>query len=181
MIEKQLGRLERPLRARHSVAVENEETRAVLHRLRQARFEQVRLLYDAAKTATAISQELGLSRKRVGKWIRQETLPERSSMAPPPRSPAYYQAYLSRRWAERCTLARCLFTEIQCLGFTRSYTHLSQFVAAAVGGRSERGHVKVDGSSCSRPRERAGDLATDCRHSLHQAKDAADTEPGNCC
>jgi transposase len=130
MIEKQLGRLERPLRARHSVAVEHEDTRSGLHRLRQARFEQVRLLYDAGKTATAIRQELGLSRKRVEKWIRQETLPERSSMAPTPRSPAYYQGHLSRRWAEGCTVVRRLFTEIQGPGFTGSYTHLSQFVAS---------------------------------------------------
>jgi len=62
MIEKQLGRLERPLRAQGSTAIEDEDTRAGLHRLRQVRFEQDRLLYDAGKTATAIAEELGLSR-----------------------------------------------------------------------------------------------------------------------
>jgi transposase len=51
-------------------------------------------------------------------------------MAPTPRSPAYYQGHLSRRWAEGCTVVRRLFTEIQGLGFTGSYTHLSQFVAS---------------------------------------------------
>jgi hypothetical protein len=35
MIEKQLGRLERPLRAQGSAAVEDEDTRAGLHRLRE--------------------------------------------------------------------------------------------------------------------------------------------------
>ena len=130
MIEKQLGRLERPLRAQGSAAVEDEDTRAGLHRLRQVSFEQVRLLYDAGKTATAITEELGLSRKRVDKWIRLQALPERNAMAPTPRSPAYYQGHLSRRWAEGCTVVRRLFTEIQRLGFTGCYTHLSQFVSS---------------------------------------------------
>jgi hypothetical protein len=128
MIEKQLGRLERPLRAHHSTAVENEDTKAGLHQLRQARFEQVRLLYDAGKAVTEITQELGLSRKRVDKWIRLEALPERNNMAPTPRSPAHYQEHLSRRWAEGCTVVRRPFNGIQRLGFAGSYTHPSQIV-----------------------------------------------------
>jgi Transposase len=105
MIEKQLGRLERPLRAKGSVAIEDEDTRAGLHRLRQVSFEQVRLLYDAGKTATAITEELGLSRERVDKWIRLQALPERNAMAPTPRSPAYYQGHLSRRWPKDALLS----------------------------------------------------------------------------
>jgi hypothetical protein len=64
MIEKQLGRLERPLRAQGSAAIEDEDTRAGLHRLRQVSFEQVRLLYDAGKTATAIT--VGRDRQALG-------------------------------------------------------------------------------------------------------------------
>ena len=120
----------RPLRVQGSAAIENEDTRAGPHRLRQVRFEQVRLLYDAGKTATAITGELGLSRKRVDKWIRLEALPERNAMAPTPGSPAHYQGHLFRRWAEGCTVVRRLFTEIQRLGFTGCYTHLSQFVSS---------------------------------------------------
>jgi hypothetical protein len=130
MIEKQLSRLERPLRARSSAAIEEEDTSAGLHDLRQTKFEQVRLLYDAGETATAITQILGLSRRRVDKWIRLDALPDRNAMAPTPRSPAYYQGHLSRRWAEGCTVVRRLFTEIRRLGFTGCYTHLSQFVAS---------------------------------------------------
>jgi hypothetical protein len=74
MIEKQLSRLERPVHPQGSAATEHEETRVGLQGLRRAKFEQVRLLYDAGKTATAITQELGLSRKRVDKWIRLEAL-----------------------------------------------------------------------------------------------------------
>ena len=130
VIEKQLGRLERPLRTKVSAAAEVDDTRAGLHRLLQAKFEQVRRLYDAGKTATAITQELGLSRKRVDKWIRLQTLPERNARAPTPRSPAYYEGYLSRRWAEGCTVVRRLLIEIKRLGFTGCYTHLARFVAS---------------------------------------------------
>jgi transposase len=130
MIEKQLSRLERPLHPQGSAAIEDEDTSAGLQGLRQTKFGQVRLLYDASKTATAITRELGFSRKRVDQWIRLESLPDRNAMAPTPRSPAYYQGHLSRRWAEGCTAVRRLFTEIQRLGFTGCYTHLSQFVAS---------------------------------------------------
>ena len=138
VIEKQLGRLERPLRTKVSAAAEIDDTRAGLHRLLQAKFEQVRRLYDAGKTATAITQELCFSRKRVDKWIRLQTLPERNAKAPTPRSPAYYEGYLSRRWADGCTVVRRLLTEIKRLGFTGCYTHLARFVAS--WRREREGH-----------------------------------------
>jgi hypothetical protein len=97
MIEKQLSRLERPLHPQGSAAIEDEDTSAGLQGLRQTKFGQVRLLYDASKTATAITKTLGLSRNRVDKWIRLEAPPDRNAMAPIPRSPAYYQGHLSRR------------------------------------------------------------------------------------
>jgi transposase len=142
MIEKQLGRLERPVRIEGSAAIEVEATRAGMRGLQQAKFGQVRLLYDAGKTATAITQELGLSRKRVDKWIRLKALPERHAMSPTPRSPAFYQSHLSRRWAEGCTVVRRLFVEIQRLGFTGCYTHLARFVASwRREGESAQGKV----------------------------------------
>lgn len=49
VIEKQLGRLERPLRTKVSAAAEIEDTRAGMRRLLQSKFEQVRRLYDAGK------------------------------------------------------------------------------------------------------------------------------------
>lgn len=70
VIENQLGGLGRPLRTTVSVAAEVDDTRAGLRRVLQAKFEQVRRLYDAGRTVTVITQELGLSRKRVDKWIR---------------------------------------------------------------------------------------------------------------
>ena len=64
-IEQQLGRLGRPLKPDTTAAVEREETRAGLHGTRERLFAQMRALFGAGKTASAITEELGLSRKRV--------------------------------------------------------------------------------------------------------------------
>jgi hypothetical protein len=59
-----------------------------------------------------------------------EALPERNAKTPTPVSPAYYDGYLARRWAEGCAVTRRLFTEIHRLGFTGCYTHLARFIAS---------------------------------------------------
>jgi len=58
------------------------------------------------------------------------TLPERHARTPTPVSPAYYEGYLTRRWAEGCAVARRQFTEIQRVGFTGCYTHLARFIVS---------------------------------------------------
>ena len=78
-IERQLGRLEAPIRAMRSLcespatpgsartmsAAEHERiARRVRTAARQAVFDQVRALYDAGHTATEIALELGLGRRR---------------------------------------------------------------------------------------------------------------------
>ena len=128
-IEQQLGRLGRPLRPGASSSEEMVDTKTGLHRVREDIFAEVRALYDAGKTATAICHELGLSRSRVDRWIRLEALPQRNAMAPTPTSPAHFRDYLTGRWQEGCTLATRLFTEIKRLGYTGCYTHLARFLA----------------------------------------------------
>jgi len=182
VIEKQLGRLERPLRTTASAEIEREDDKAGLHSVLQAKFEQVRSLYDAGRTATAITQELGLSRRRVDKWIRLKELPGRNAMTPTPKSPAYYQGHLSRRWAEGCTVVRRLFTEIQSLGFTGCYTHLAfHRVMATRESRSfAADYADAVWPACSRPGNRTPDIATDCQHSLYPAASTPDAS-ANCC
>jgi transposase len=128
-IEQQLGRLGRPLKPDATAAAEREESRAGLHGNRERLFEQVRALYGAGKTATAITEELGLSRKRVDRWIRLEALPPRNVIATSTSSPGHFLEHLTRRWQEGCTMATRLFTEIKRLGYTGCYTHLARFVA----------------------------------------------------
>jgi Transposase len=129
-IEQQLGRLGRPLKPDTTAAVEREETRAGLHGTRETLFAQVRALFGAGKTATAITEELGLSRKRVDRWIRLEALPPRNVMATSTCSSGHFLEHLTLRWQEGCTMATRLFTEIKRLGYTGCYTHLARFVAA---------------------------------------------------
>lgn len=82
----------------------------------------MRALHAAHKTAAQIVRDLGFSRKRVDKWIRLETLPERNRMMPKPRSPGFYQDHLATRWADGCTDSRRPMVEIQALGYSGSYS-----------------------------------------------------------
>jgi hypothetical protein len=138
-IEQQLGRLGRPLRQGASAAAETAATRAGLHDAREELFAQVRALYDAGKSAATICEELGLSRRRVDRWVRFERLPPRNTKVTSPRSPGHFRDYLIRRWQEGCTLATRLFTEIKGLGYTGCYTHLARLLAPWRSKRGDKG------------------------------------------
>jgi len=131
-IEKQLGGIWRPIRiAGHPAAPAGEndnlprealEQRSQAVQARSAIFMQVRTLYEAGNTAAEIVRELGLSRKRVDKWICLQTLPTRNPMAPKPCTPAFYKAYIESRWAEGYQNGRGLFNEIKHLGYTGCFS-----------------------------------------------------------
>jgi len=129
-IEQALGRLDRPVRQHLPASAEAEERRGMRRDLMKSNFAEVRARYDAGASATDIGRELGLSRRRVDKWVRLTTLPDRSQMAPTSSSPALFQRYLARRWAEGCTIAKRLHLEIKQLGYRGCYTHLARFVAS---------------------------------------------------
>jgi len=57
-------------------------------------------------------------------------------MAPKPSSPAYYQDYLARRWAEGCVRGRDLFEEIRRRGYTGSFSHLKRLLSKWRYGKS---------------------------------------------
>ncbi|SEE70085.1 Transposase [Rhizobiales bacterium GAS191] len=150
-IERQLGRFEAPIReapvpavndetgpeqsiaqgpgGRSDVAEHQHFARRARRAARQALFDQIRAHYDAGKTVTAIARELGFGRRRVDRWVRLIALPERNSMAPKASTPAYHEAFLSRRWAEGTTAVRRLFGDIRQRGYTGSYSHLARFLA----------------------------------------------------
>ncbi|TDX60437.1 transposase [Methylosinus sp. sav-2] len=97
---------------------------------REARFEEIKVLFEAGKTITAIARELGLGRRRVERWTRFLVLPERNVMAPTASTPARFEAFLARRWAEACRSVRQLFEEIKQQGYAGSYSNLARFLAA---------------------------------------------------
>jgi len=148
-IERQLIHPGPPVRKKSDVASESQARQTVVngsrklsegakHRAsaqrdaratRQVMFGQIKALYDAGKTVTAIARELGLGRRRVERWVRYVVLPERNAMAPKACTPAYFEAYLSRRFGEGVTLVRLLFGEIRSLGYTGSFSHLARFIS----------------------------------------------------
>ncbi|SEF09549.1 Transposase [Rhizobiales bacterium GAS191] len=205
-IERQLGRFEAPIREAPVLAVKDETgpeqsiaqgpggrsdvaehrhfARRARRAARQALFDQIRAHYDTGKTVAAIARELGLGRRRVDRWVRLIVLPERNSMAPKASTPAYHEAFLSRRWAEGTTAVRRLFGDIWQRGYTGSYSHLARFlapwrnIARPLDGMSGRpsnydtpGAVANAGSDDWPP-----DFATDCCRALREAAGADDAQ-----
>ena len=50
-------------------------------------------------------------------------------MAPNPRTPAFYQEHLAKRWAEGFQHGRKLLKEIQALGYKGCFSYLARFLA----------------------------------------------------
>ena len=111
-IEQAVGCLDRPVRWQVAASAEAQERREAKREVLKGNFAEARALYEAGRSATAIMRVLGLSRRRVDKWVRLVALPERNAMAPTPRSPAYFESYLTRRWTEGCKSVRQLYVEI---------------------------------------------------------------------
>lgn len=95
----------------------------------QARFAEIKVLYEAGESITAIARALGLGRRRVERWSRFIVLPERIVMSPKPSTPAYFEVFLSHRFTEGTKSVRLLFGEIKQQGYTGSYSHLARFIA----------------------------------------------------
>jgi transposase len=96
----------------------------------EEQFSIVRQLHHRRVSVADIVRQTGLSRRRVDKWVRLETLPERNRMQLGPCSPGFYYRHLSQRWAENVTGIRQLLSEIQKLGFTGSRSRLADYLSA---------------------------------------------------
>jgi len=79
------------------------------HALRQQLFDEIRALFERGSSVGEIARKLGLGRRRVERWVRRIDLPDRSTIASTPSSPAYFGVLLERRWAEGITKVRHLF------------------------------------------------------------------------
>ena len=99
------------------------------HALRQQLFDEIRALFEGGSSVGEIARKLGLGRRRVERWVRRIDLPDRSTIASTPSSPAYFGILLGRRWAEGITKVRHLFAEIHHRGYTGSFSHLARFLA----------------------------------------------------
>ncbi|HYZ40044.1 MAG TPA: ISL3 family transposase [Stellaceae bacterium] len=129
-----------------SEGAERERLRRRAHAADRAMFDEIRALYDAGSTVRGIARKLGLGRRRVYRWVRRIDMPEHSTMAPKPSTPAYFAAFLARHWADGTSKVRHLFSDIRDRGYTGSYSHLARFLAtwrrtAPPGDGDERSSV----------------------------------------
>ena len=160
-MERQLGRFEAPIResavqveddpdAREHTVIERSNgcSEVAAHErllrrgrdaARKAMFDEIRTLYEAGSPVTEIARKLGLGPRRVYRWVRRIDLPEPSAMEPKVCTPAYFGAFLARRWAEGSTKVRHLFSDIRHRGYTGSFSHLARFLAPWRGSSSPSG------------------------------------------
>jgi len=75
-------------------------TRIANQHSRQAVFDHFRALWSEGRNVREIVRQTGFDRRTITKWIRANTLPERSASAPKTTSPRHFEDYLSRRWSE---------------------------------------------------------------------------------
>jgi hypothetical protein len=121
---------------------------------RKAMFDEIRTLYEAGSPVTEIARKLGLGPRRVYRWVRRIDLPEPSAMEPKVCTPAYFGAFLARRWAEGSTKVRHLFSDIRHRGYTGSFSHLARFLAPWRGRAAPPKEKRVRGLRRTRKRRR---------------------------
>jgi transposase len=122
--------------SQRDVAEHRHLTKQGHRRSRQAIFDQIRTLRDTGTSIRDIAQQTGFGPRSIRKWLKFSAPPERRAAAPKPCSPAYFQDYLLRRWAEGCVRGRDLLHEIKFRGYTGSFSHLERLLAK---WRSARG------------------------------------------
>jgi transposase len=96
---------------------------------RRARYEQVVALHQQHVSITAISDQVGLSRPTVRKYVRAETFPERAPRRTLLHAGAAHTVYLQQRWAEGCRDAKALWQELRARGFKGSLRMVQRAVA----------------------------------------------------
>jgi transposase len=92
----------------------------------QVKFDRLKELQRAGRTAASIKRETGLHWKTITKWLPLDSLPERRAMAPKATTPARFTDYLAKRWAEGDKSARHLLAELKARGYAGSQTHLER-------------------------------------------------------
>lgn len=96
---------------------------------RRLRYEQVVALRTEGWSITAISQQLGLSRPTVRKYVQAETFPEWAPRRTLLRAGAAHTVYLQRRWTDGCRDAKVLREELRARGFSGSLRMVQRAVA----------------------------------------------------
>src|SRR6266567_2748603 len=92
-------------------------------------FQTIRQLKAAGLKVSQIAEHLGINRRHIDKWVRLDTLPERSRMQPRPGMVESFHGYLRQRWEAGCRHGRTLLTEIRELGYVGCFSRLAEFIS----------------------------------------------------
>jgi len=68
---------------------------------------------SAGMRVSQSARHLGINRRRIGRWVRLDTLPERNRMEPRPGMVELFRDYLQQRWAAGCRHGRTLLADIR--------------------------------------------------------------------
>jgi transposase len=93
-------------------------------------FQMIRRMQASGLKVSQIANRLGINRRRIDKWVRLDTFPERSRMQPRPGMAESFRDYLRQRWDAGIRHGRTLFAEIQELGYVGGFSNLAQLLSA---------------------------------------------------
>lgn len=121
---------------------------------RLARYQAVLALHRDGLSQVAISEQLGLERKTIRRYLRADGFPEWARPTARPTKLAPYEAYLRSRWTAGCHNATTLWREIQQQGFTGGMAIVRRHLATwrtrpARRGRAAQRTLAPDGTLCA--------------------------------
>ena len=96
---------------------------------RFTRFTKVIALHQRGVSIRAISQQVGVDRRTIRRYIAADTFPEIAKRRPRPSILDPWKPYLRQRWDEGCHNGRRLWLEIKAQGYQGSRSLLSAWIA----------------------------------------------------
>jgi transposase len=92
-------------------------------------FQTIQRMKSAGMKVSQIARHLGINRRRIDRWVRLDTLPERNRMEPRPGMVEWFRGYLQQRWAAGCRHGRTLLAEIRERGYVGAFSTLAKFLS----------------------------------------------------
>ena len=92
-------------------------------------FQTIQRMKSAGMKVSQIARHLGINRRRIERWVRLDTLPERNRMEPRPGMVGWFRDYLQQRWAAGCRHGRTLLAEIRERGYVGAFSTLAKFLS----------------------------------------------------
>jgi hypothetical protein len=120
----------RPIKIHFSVREQQTEVARQRRQQDLELFQSIQQLRAAGLKTSQIARHLGLNRRRIDRWLRLDTLPERNRMEPRPRMVEWFHDYLRQRWAAGCRHGRTLLAEIRERGYVGAFSGLARFLSA---------------------------------------------------